>query len=468
MKESKSNRSNRSQRGSAVLLFALMLPVLLGFVGLAVDFGNEIGARRQAQNAADAAALAGVVDLTTSTSQACADALNYLSKNGYTSGNATCPANIVTNCPSTSSIPPGITVCTSSPCQNATPACSNDTILVTTSQTVNLIFMRVLGLSSGTVGANAEARMEGAIGGGFPFAVWNPGWAVSTYVCCDGAIPQAAGTPLPVNDNAAMVNPGIAAPPFSSASATPTPYPCEPSTPCTFPGCLASTGGAPVPNCAFPPFSCDSTTISSTPSPTPGAYLDWTGVKNSAKGSPTVAVGDVVIINSGKWVSSILDTPGPNNPNPSAWDANSAPNSCVPAGMNGAGVTFNITASDFKGWIFPSSGGAPVLGFNPVNKGGEGQCNKAKISLTQGEEIVVPMVDAGGYAQGNGNPFINVVGAVTGVVRNSGTLTGCNAATNISILVTNLSPSPAPPNATFGACTAALLAANLCVPRLIN
>ena len=49
---------HRFPRGKALVMFALLLPVLLGIVGLVVDCGLLIVAQREAQNAADAAAMA--------------------------------------------------------------------------------------------------------------------------------------------------------------------------------------------------------------------------------------------------------------------------------------------------------------------------------------------------------------------------------------------------------------------------
>jgi Flp pilus assembly protein TadG len=47
-----------SQRGSVLVWLALMIFVLLGFVGLGVDIGKAVATMAQLQNAADAAALA--------------------------------------------------------------------------------------------------------------------------------------------------------------------------------------------------------------------------------------------------------------------------------------------------------------------------------------------------------------------------------------------------------------------------
>lgn len=53
----------RRQRGSVILLFASLLPVLLGFTALAVDISRIQLAKQELQNAADATALAGAASL---------------------------------------------------------------------------------------------------------------------------------------------------------------------------------------------------------------------------------------------------------------------------------------------------------------------------------------------------------------------------------------------------------------------
>ncbi|MBK8051544.1 MAG: pilus assembly protein [Anaerolineales bacterium] len=51
------------EEGQQIILVSLMLPILLVFVGLVIDVGNLYFHRRTAQNAADAAAVAGSVQL---------------------------------------------------------------------------------------------------------------------------------------------------------------------------------------------------------------------------------------------------------------------------------------------------------------------------------------------------------------------------------------------------------------------
>lgn len=60
--------------GQAFVLAALMLTVLLGFTGLALDMGATYVQYSEAQNAADSAALAGADDLPNQSANAVADA----------------------------------------------------------------------------------------------------------------------------------------------------------------------------------------------------------------------------------------------------------------------------------------------------------------------------------------------------------------------------------------------------------
>jgi Flp pilus assembly protein TadG len=61
------NRNPRQTRagrhGKTLVMFGLLLPILLGAVGLAIDTGLMLATYRQTQNAADAAALAAAVDV---------------------------------------------------------------------------------------------------------------------------------------------------------------------------------------------------------------------------------------------------------------------------------------------------------------------------------------------------------------------------------------------------------------------
>src|SRR5438309_7427594 len=62
--------SKHAQRGQAIVLVALMIVVLLGFVGLAIDGGRAYLDRRHLQAAADAAALAAAYNYMNTTDYA--------------------------------------------------------------------------------------------------------------------------------------------------------------------------------------------------------------------------------------------------------------------------------------------------------------------------------------------------------------------------------------------------------------
>ena len=86
-----------SNRGIAVVYIALMLLVLLAFVGLAIDIGYMYVAKSQLQNAADAAALAGanLLDGTISSAQARQEAQKFAALNKTTGQNITIDLNSV-------------------------------------------------------------------------------------------------------------------------------------------------------------------------------------------------------------------------------------------------------------------------------------------------------------------------------------------------------------------------------------
>ena len=69
-----SRRPRSNRRGQTLITFALLLPLLLGMVGLAMDSGLLLATYRKTQNAADSAALAAAFDLINNTSVAVAKA----------------------------------------------------------------------------------------------------------------------------------------------------------------------------------------------------------------------------------------------------------------------------------------------------------------------------------------------------------------------------------------------------------
>jgi len=79
-------RFAKEERGQIAIMFALLFMVLLGMVAIVIDFGNLYMVRRRAQNAADAAALAGARELPDNPTLAQSVAKDYTALNGFTDG----------------------------------------------------------------------------------------------------------------------------------------------------------------------------------------------------------------------------------------------------------------------------------------------------------------------------------------------------------------------------------------------
>jgi hypothetical protein len=82
-------KKNRSERGQALILIAFGIIVLVGFTALAVDGGMTLSDRRQAQNAADSAALAGALAKVRLEGQWQTKALATAATNGYNNDGTT-------------------------------------------------------------------------------------------------------------------------------------------------------------------------------------------------------------------------------------------------------------------------------------------------------------------------------------------------------------------------------------------
>ncbi|MBX6343050.1 MAG: hypothetical protein IRY97_11370, partial [Thermomicrobiaceae bacterium] len=123
--------------GQVLVMFALMLTVLIGIVGLAVDAGNLLAQRRAEQNAADAAALAGArMLMVNAPSQVRAEALSYVTRNGYATGEATVTCNGAATC-----------------------ASGHDQVTVQITHPGSTFFLGVLGIDSWTLTSTATARV---------------------------------------------------------------------------------------------------------------------------------------------------------------------------------------------------------------------------------------------------------------------------------------------------------------------
>ena len=135
------------ERGQALVLFVLALGVLLGFVAMSVDVGLILHERRSLQNAADAAALAGAIELPESQTLAGSKAQEWAENNGIDLG----AGDEIT-----------ITV---DPVTNA--------VEVEVRREASFIFGRALGLTTVDVHASAVAQIgaPASLSGIMPFAV---------------------------------------------------------------------------------------------------------------------------------------------------------------------------------------------------------------------------------------------------------------------------------------------------------
>ena len=77
-------RIHRDERGQTIMLVALALPIMLGFIGVATDLGSLFKDKRTIQTAADAAAIAGALNLSNGNWNSAALAAS--ATNGFTNG----------------------------------------------------------------------------------------------------------------------------------------------------------------------------------------------------------------------------------------------------------------------------------------------------------------------------------------------------------------------------------------------
>lgn len=88
---------NTSEQGQTLVLFTLMIAVLVIFIVLVVDVGMFMEQRRNAQNVADASALAGAQELPDDPTAAAAQARDYAVRNGFNPDDLTISFTCTTN-----------------------------------------------------------------------------------------------------------------------------------------------------------------------------------------------------------------------------------------------------------------------------------------------------------------------------------------------------------------------------------
>jgi len=144
MKQSVCKKFIKDEEGSVTILVALMMTVLMGFAALSVDIGMLYNQKREVQNAADAAALAGAMSLP-NTGIAKSIAISVAEKNLLQN------SSLETLTTSISPIAP----------YNGT----STEIEVTIKRKVKTIFAQVLGIADSEVSGRAVAKQRSAWSG---------------------------------------------------------------------------------------------------------------------------------------------------------------------------------------------------------------------------------------------------------------------------------------------------------------
>ncbi len=167
------------QKGQVMVLFALLLPVFIGILGLGIDSAHIFNARRDMQSAADLAALAGASQLPGDPGAAQSIAAGIAADNGFSGGNVSVTA----------------------------PFNGDDgQIEVVVSEEVGLFFMPALGIPNVTITARSVASHEinagTAVMAKKDYHCWNGTvtWSGSN-ITVDGSVHSNGGLTLSGNGN---------------------------------------------------------------------------------------------------------------------------------------------------------------------------------------------------------------------------------------------------------------------------
>jgi hypothetical protein len=149
----------RGQRGESAIVAAVGMAVIIAFCGLAVDMGNARYTKRKLQAAADAAALAGALELRQCAGQANCSILQTAAGSAV-SENGIAVAATATQCGSTGS---GLTlIVNNGPCLRggSDPNYGNPAVVEASLAEVQpTVFGRTVGFNSVALGARAEATL---------------------------------------------------------------------------------------------------------------------------------------------------------------------------------------------------------------------------------------------------------------------------------------------------------------------
>lgn len=137
-------RGNSVQRGQAIVWVAVMLPLFLSVIGLAIDGGVVFDSRREAQNVADSAARAGAMQIDQST---------YRTSAGQT----------VVLDPASAEQDAAVYVSSQGAGLTATVSTDPRRVVVTVHRAVPTSFLRIVGITTVQVSATATAEVQHGI-----------------------------------------------------------------------------------------------------------------------------------------------------------------------------------------------------------------------------------------------------------------------------------------------------------------
>ncbi len=158
----------RGERGAALMLIALSMTAVVGTVGVIVDGGSAFAQRRQMQNAADSAALAGAraLDRLAVNAEAAiwSAVVASATANGADSSEITC--RLATDVLADLGACPIAGTGTATALRNTASA-----VKVTVGGSKDTAFIRVVGIQDFTARASATAQIQGLRAGNSPFAI---------------------------------------------------------------------------------------------------------------------------------------------------------------------------------------------------------------------------------------------------------------------------------------------------------
>ena len=177
-----------TERGQALVIFALAAIGIFGIVALAIDGSAKLSDRRHAQNAADTAALAGALALGSENAYWKIDALNRAGDNGYSDDLVSSNVEVYR--------------CDEGGSSCGTYAGSSQYVQVIITSYVNTSFARVIGINQtiNTVQAVALAKKAGPIFEGSSLVALNPNSG------CPGSFLVGGDSTITLNGGGMLVN----------------------------------------------------------------------------------------------------------------------------------------------------------------------------------------------------------------------------------------------------------------------